>query len=57
LIDTPGFDTLNAELSAFAAAIRGEAAFPITSEEILHGVEVFEAIVKSADTRKPVSVG
>jgi predicted dehydrogenase len=57
VIETPGFDTLNAELTAFAAAIRGEAAYPIPAEDILHGVEAFEAIVKSAETRKPVAVG
>jgi len=44
----PGFDTLNAELTAFAAAVTANKPFPIPHDEILHGVEVFEAIVSSA---------
>ena len=54
LLHTPGFDTLSAELSAFAAAIRDKTPYPVPHDEVLHGVEVFEAIVNSAKSGKPV---
>jgi predicted dehydrogenase len=56
LIEHKGFDTLAAELAAFAAAIESGTEFPIPAEQILHGVAVFEAIVRSAETRRPVKV-
>jgi predicted dehydrogenase len=56
IIENRGFNTLLAELEAFAAAIRGEAPYPITAEEVLHGVAVFEAIIRSAAIRQPVKV-
>ncbi len=56
VIEYPGFNPLLAELEAFAAAIRGEPPYPITPEEILHGVAAFEAIVASAATHLPVRV-
>lgn len=52
-----GFDMLRAGLESFAAAVRGDAPFPISVDEILHGVAVFEAIVKTAETEQPVKVG
>jgi predicted dehydrogenase len=54
---TPDFDTLRAELEAFAAAVRGTEPYPITADEVLHGVEVFEAIAESARLGKPVAIG
>jgi predicted dehydrogenase len=56
IIPHPGFNGILAELEAFAAAIRGEAPYPIAPEEVLHGVAAFEAIVQSAATRRPVKV-
>ena len=56
IIENRGCNTLLAELEAFAAAIRGEAPYPITADEVLHGVSVFEAIIRSAATRLPVRV-
>jgi predicted dehydrogenase len=53
---TPDFDTLQAELKAFAAAITDKRPYPISSDEVLHGVEVFEAIATSARTGKPVAL-
>jgi predicted dehydrogenase len=53
----PGFDTLNAELTAFAAAVRDRKPFPISHADILHGVEVFEAIVRSAASGQIVKLG
>ena len=56
VIEHRGFNALLAELDAFAAAIRGEAAYPIPADEVLHGVAAFEAIVQSAATRRAVKV-
>ena len=56
IIEHRGFNALLAELEAFAAAIRGEASYPIPSDEILHCVAAFEAIVQSAATRRPVKL-
>jgi predicted dehydrogenase len=43
-----GFDMLNAELTAFAQSIREQRDYPVPIDEILHGMSVFEAIVRSA---------
>jgi predicted dehydrogenase len=56
VIENRGFNGILAELEAFASAIRGAAPYPITADEVLHGVAVFEAIVRSAATRQPVKV-
>jgi predicted dehydrogenase len=56
VIENRGANTLLAELEAFATAIEGGARYPIPADEILHGVAVFEAIVQSAATRRPVRV-
>lgn len=57
VIENKGFNPVRAGLEAFADAVSGEAAFPITPEEIVHGVAVLEAIVKSAQTGQPVRLG
>jgi predicted dehydrogenase len=57
VIENKGFNPVKAGLEAFADAVRGEAPFPITAEQILHGVAVCEAIVESAKTGKQVKVG
>ncbi len=57
VIDHKGINPLKVGLEAFAAAVGGAAPFPITNEQIVHGVAVFEAIVKSAQTGQPVKVG
>ncbi|MGH7038324.1 MAG: Gfo/Idh/MocA family protein [Stellaceae bacterium] len=56
IIEHKGFNALAAELETFAAAVRGERAYPITPEDILHGVAVFEAIVRSAERHQPIRV-
>ncbi len=56
VIEHKGFNPVKASIEAFAAAINGAAPFPITADQIIHGVAVFEAIVKSAATGKPVKV-
>jgi predicted dehydrogenase len=57
VIDHKGFDPVKAGLEAFAAAAEGKSPFPITADQIVHDVAVFEALVKSAATAKPVKVG
>jgi predicted dehydrogenase len=56
IIEYKGFDPLAAELEGFAAAIMGERPYPITADEVLHGVAAFEAIVRSAALHQPVKV-
>ncbi len=53
----PSFETVGAGLDAFADDVEGRAPFPITPDEIRHGVAVFEAIVRSAETGEKVRVG
>ncbi|MCG8542603.1 MAG: Gfo/Idh/MocA family oxidoreductase [Alphaproteobacteria bacterium] len=55
-IDYPAFDKEAAELEAFAAAVAGDQAYPIRSDEAVHGVAVFEAIAKSAVSGKQEQV-
>ena len=52
-----GVNTLTAELTAFAAAVNDGKPFPVSHAEILHGVEVFEAIVNSAASGEIVRIG
>src|SRR5215475_3145187 len=54
---TSGFDTLFAELTTFAACIRDKKIYPVPLDEVVHGVEVFEAIAQSSKDGKPVKVG
>ena len=56
VIESKGFDTLQAELSAFAAAARGGAPFPVPLDEVLMGVRGFEAVVQSSNVGRPVKV-
>jgi predicted dehydrogenase len=52
----PGFDMLNAELTAFARAIRERTPYPVPLDEVLHGMEVFDAIVEAARSNQIVTV-
>ncbi len=49
--EAKGFDTVAAELAAFAEAAEGGAPFPIAPEEMVHGVACYEAITRSAARR------
>ena len=51
-----GANTLLAEMEAFADAIEGGPAYPVTPVQAVHGVAVFEAIVASAAQGRPVRV-
>jgi|TARA_B110000240_G_C13480887_1_gene445247 predicted dehydrogenase len=49
-------DSVTANLEAFAAAIRGEAPYPYSDFELLHNIEVLDAIVQSAETGQSVQL-
>jgi predicted dehydrogenase len=49
-------DSLRAELEAFADAIDGRAAFPISHAQMLETVTAFEAVIRSLETREAVSL-
>ena len=42
------FDMLNAELTQFARCIREQRTYPVPIADILHGMSVFDAVVRSA---------
>jgi predicted dehydrogenase len=52
----PGFDMLNAELTAFARAIRERMPYPVPLDEVLHGMDVFDAIVEAARSNEIVTI-
>lgn len=49
-------DTQRAILEAFADAVSGRAPFPITLDQAVEGAAVFEAVARSAETGRTVSV-
>ena len=55
-VDYPKFDKEKAELEAFAAACSGGPAYPLPTDDAIHGVAVFEAIVESALSDNPVEI-
>jgi len=57
IIEHKGANPLKIGLEAFAAAVSGAAPFPITAEQIVHGVAVVEAVVRSAKSGQPAKVG
>jgi predicted dehydrogenase len=57
IIETPAFDMLNAELVEFAHCIERKRPYPVAIEQVLHGMAVFDAVVKSARTGQIEKVG
>ena len=49
-------DTVIANLEAFVRAAQGSAVYPFSSEELVHNIEVLEAITISAESRRTVLV-
>jgi predicted dehydrogenase len=49
-------DSVMANLEAFGAAIRNEAPYPYSDFELLHNIEVLDAIVRSAETGETVQL-
>lgn len=52
----PPFDKERAELDAFADAVAGRSVYPLSDAEAVHGIAVFEAIIKSAANSTAVEV-
>ena len=47
IIETENFDMLNAELVEFARCIEGKRPYPVAIDQVLHGMAVFDAVVRS----------
>ena len=47
IIESAGFDTLNAELVEFARCIEEKRPYPVAIDQVLHGMAVFDAVVRS----------
>ena len=47
IIDNPTFDMLNAELIEFARSIARKTPYPVAIDQVLHGMAVFDAVVRS----------
>jgi predicted dehydrogenase len=50
ITEHPQFDMLNAELTEFARCIRDRRPYPVPLDDILHGMSVFDAIVRAANS-------
>jgi len=57
LLEAASFNMLTAELTEFARCVAERRPFPTPLAQVLHGVEVFEAALRSAATRMPARVG
>jgi len=49
-------DTVVANLEAFADAVAGKADYPYTHQQLIHNIEVLEAIAQSAETGKTIQL-
>ena len=49
-------DSLRAEFDAFAAAVEGVAPYPITPAEMTATIAMFEAVIRSLESGKPVDI-
>jgi len=47
IIETEAFDMLNAELVEFARCIEQKRPYPVDIDQVLHGMAVFDAVVRS----------
>jgi predicted dehydrogenase len=59
IIEHPNFDqldTLNAELVEFARCIESKQPYPVAIDQVLHGMAVFDAVVRSAKSGVVVAV-
>jgi predicted dehydrogenase len=48
VVEFPAFDALKCQLESFAAAVKGEASFPVSPENAVAGVAALEAMGRSA---------
>ena len=52
IVEHPTFDMLHAEMNAFGRAIAEKRPYPVAIDQVLHGMAVFDAIVKSGKSGK-----
>jgi predicted dehydrogenase len=52
IIETPSFDMLNAELVEFGRCIAEKRPYPVAIDQVLHGMAVFDAVVRSGKSGK-----
>ena len=52
----PPTDMERAELEAFAAAITGQAAYPVSMDDVLNGISAFEGVSRSLGAGAPVTL-
>lgn len=52
IAEYPTFDMLNAELVAFARSIAQGQTYPVPMDDVLHGMAVFDAIVRSGKSNR-----
>jgi predicted dehydrogenase len=57
IVESPAFDMLNAELIEFARCIEQKRPYPVAIDQVLHGMEVFDAIVRSGKSGQVEPVG
>jgi predicted dehydrogenase len=50
IVEHPGFDVLNAELTEFAKCVRQRTPYPVSVDDVLHGMAVLDAIVRSTSS-------
>jgi predicted dehydrogenase len=56
VIEVAGFNYVGKALTEFARCIREREPYPISAEDVLHGVAVLEAAIQSTQTHQPVQV-
>lgn len=49
-------DAVTANLEAFSAAAQGRAPYPFTPDQMVHNIEVLEAIAISSEDRRTVAI-
>jgi predicted dehydrogenase len=52
ILDSPAFDMLHAEMSEFGRAIAQKRPYPVPIDQVLHGMAVFDAVIRSAKSGK-----
>jgi predicted dehydrogenase len=52
----PKVDSIRVEIDAFADAAAGRSPYPITPSEMVDTIAAFEAIIRSMETGRPVSI-
>jgi predicted dehydrogenase len=57
VVESAGFNTLNAELIEFARCIEQKRPYPVRIDQVLHGMAVFDAVVRSAQSGQIERVG